>query len=104
MTRKPHLVAANDAGHGDNVNERLAYALDRVEQAGAAQERRFLVDGELRPVHLPTDLWLVLDGIAMEEGLMTAHLVELVAHRSRSGLSLTAAIRAFILAFHRQDG
>lgn len=101
MTRKPHLVAANDGNDGHS--EALAYALDRVERAIGGHERRFLVDGDLTPVRLPTDLWLVLDGIAQDEGVMTAHLVEMVARRAGPGRPLAAAIRAFILAFHRRE-
>jgi predicted DNA-binding ribbon-helix-helix protein len=101
MSHKPYLVAANDTE--GCLSERLAYALSRTERLLSAHERRFLVDGELLPVHLPVELWLVLDGIAHEEGLMTAHLVEIVARRGAPGQSLAAALRAFILAFHRRQ-
>lgn len=101
MTRKPYLVAANDTDSG--FSEKLAYALDRVERSPTSHERRFLVDGELMPVRLSMELWLVLDGIAQEEGVLTAHLVEMVARRAPRRQSLAASIRAFILAFHRRE-
>lgn len=103
MTRKPYLIAVNDGGPGRPFSERLAYALNRVATEGARRERRFLIDGELTPVRQPPDIWLALDGIAQDEGVMTALIVERIAARRVPATPLGTAIRAFILAFHRQD-
>ncbi|GGE57908.1 hypothetical protein GCM10011317_14770 [Niveispirillum cyanobacteriorum] len=54
-------------------------------------------------MRMPPDLWLALDGIALTEGVMTAFIVEQVARRRAAGVGLAAALRCFILAYHRQD-
>lgn len=96
---RPPAPAGPPTDHG----LRLAHAMDGVRSGMPRRQRSFLINGEMRAVRLPPDLWLALDGIALTEGVMTAFIVEQVASRRADGVGVGAALRCFILAYHRQD-
>lgn len=96
---RPPVPAGPLADHG----LRLAQAMGGVGCGMPRRQRSFLINGEMRAVRMPPDLWLALDGIALTEGVMTAFIVEQVARRRTAGVGLAAALRCFILAYHRRD-
>lgn len=105
MSMKTRPIARPPAPAGPLADHglRLAHAMERVGLALPRRQRSFLIEGEMRVVRMPPDLWLALDGIALTEGVMVAFIVEQVARRRAAGAGLAAALRGFILAYHRQD-
>lgn len=102
---KTRLIPRPPAPAGLPVDHglRLAHAMDGMRCGMPRRQRSFLINGEMRAVRMPPDLWLALDGIALTEGVMTAFIVEQVARRRTAGVGLAAALRCFILAYHRRD-
>jgi len=77
------------------------YVPDPMEVDGQLISHNIWVDGHRTSVRLEAVMWQSLHEIATREGLSLHDLITLISQRRHSQASLTATIRAFLVAYYR---
>lgn len=88
------------------VSRSMQRALAEIREIDHTVTRNLIVCGRRTSIRIDGMTWKALRNIAKQEGLTVNEVASYIAHKRRGDISLTAAIRMFVVGYlnYRQRG